>query len=204
MILYLVRHGQSEGNIVTYDVPDGRLTPLGRQQAEETARRLAEEGLDLLISSPLRRALETALATQARTGLPLEVWQRLWEYRDLEPAQFLGRRGVLELCPGALCDDDLPQDGFECGWETPETAFARARDMFDRIRRRFGATDQKVAIFAHGTFNAFLLMAMMGRPWQPGLWIEQRNCCINRIHIDPQHVRILGINDVAHLSTSTI
>jgi len=27
VILYLVRHGQSEGNIVTYDVPDGHLTP---------------------------------------------------------------------------------------------------------------------------------------------------------------------------------
>jgi len=204
VILYLVRHGQSEGNIVTYDVPDGHLTPLGRQQAAETASRLAEEGLDLLISSPLRRALETARATQERTGLPLEVWQRLWEYRDIEPAQFLGRRGVLEICPGAQCDDDLPEDGFECGWETPETAHARALEIFDRLRRRFGATDKKVAVFAHGTFNGFLLMAMMGRPWHPGCWIEQRNCCINRVYIDPEHVCILSINDVSHLSQPTL
>lgn len=201
MILYLIRHGQSEGNVVTYDLPDGNLTQLGRQQAEETARRLEHEPFDLLIASPLRRAMQTGLALRQRNGAPMEIWQQLSEHRDIEPARFLGRAGVREFVPDAICCDNLPEDGFDFGHESPAMGHERALGLIRTIRERFGATDQKIAIFAHGTLNAFLLMALMQRPFQPGCWVEQNNCCINRIYIDAERVRILSMNETAHLTT---
>jgi len=198
--LYLVRHGQSEGNIVSYDVPDGNLTPLGQRQAEEVAVRLEREGIELIISSPLRRALQTADALRRRTGAPHEVWRDLLEHRDGPAARFMGRHEVLTVCSGALCDQDMPEDGFHFGLETPDMAHARALVMIDRLRSRFGATDKRVAIFAHGVFNAIFLMAVMGRPRQPGCWIEQQNCCINRLWLNQERVRILTVNDTAHVS----
>ena len=44
MILYLVRHGQSEGNVKRYfhGQTDYPLTDLGRRQAQEVAEKLRE------------------------------------------------------------------------------------------------------------------------------------------------------------------
>jgi len=66
--LYLIRHGQSAGNA------EGRfgghgptpLSDLGVEQAERTARLLVSEGIDVVYSSDLPRAIQTAtpLATQ--------------------------------------------------------------------------------------------------------------------------------------------
>lgn len=203
MLLYLVRHGQSEGNIVTYDVPDGNLTPLGLQQAEETAARLAGERIDLIITSPLRRAMQTGLALSRRTGAPMEVWRNLAEYRDITPHRFLGRAGVREFCPGALCSDDLPDDGFELGDETPPGGHERAVQVIAQLRERFAASDRRIAVFAHGTLNAFLIMALMGRPFARGCWVEQANCSINRVYMEPERVRMITMNDTAHLTVST-
>lgn len=200
MLLYLVRHGQSEGNIVTYDVPDGNLTPLGRSQAEEVADRLEGEGIEMIISSPLRRALQTADALRRRTGVTHEVWRDMLEHRDIEPARFMGRHEVRSVCSEAVCDADTPDDGFHFGLETPDMAHARALAMIDRLRSRFGATEKRVAVFAHGVFNAFFLMALMGRPRKPGCWIEQNNCCINRLWLNEERVRILSLNETAHVS----
>ncbi|HYF80971.1 MAG TPA: histidine phosphatase family protein [Symbiobacteriaceae bacterium] len=200
MLLYLIRHGQSEGNVSNFDVPDGNLTPLGFQQAREVAARLAGEGIDLIISSPLRRALQTADALARRTGVPHEVWQDLCEHRDNEPYRFLGRPGVKALCPDAICEEDYPEDGFDFGMETPEDAHARTLRMFARLQARFGAEEKRVALFAHGGFNAFFMMAAMGRPRVPGCWIEQHNCCVNRIWISPERIRIISMNETWHLS----
>lgn len=201
MLLYLVRHGQSEGNVVTYDLPDGNLTPLGLHQAEETARRLEGESIDLIITSPLRRAMQTGLALRRLTDAPMEVWRNLAEHRDCTPHRFLGRAGVRELCPDALCSDDLPDDGFDFGDETPPQGHERALQIIEQVRTRFAGSDRRIAVFAHGTLNAFLLMALMGRPFARGCWVEQANCCINRIYMEPQRVRIITMNDTAHLST---
>jgi len=58
----LVRHGETEWNLVkrTQGHLDSPLTPKGVSQAMETAKKLKDYRLDLIISSPLGRALKTA------------------------------------------------------------------------------------------------------------------------------------------------
>lgn len=61
--VYLVRHGESEGNVGHFG--QSRETPLtdrGRDQAQEIARRAQHLKFDILVSSPYIRALETARA----------------------------------------------------------------------------------------------------------------------------------------------
>lgn len=203
MLLYLVRHGQSEGNIVKHDVPDGFLTPLGLQQAEETARLLQGQGIDRIIASPLRRAIQTAQALQFKTGAPMEVWQGLSELREIAKYRFLGRKGILEICPEVGFDDDYPEDGFDLGDEPVQIAHQRAVTAMERLRTRFGDTDQRVAVFAHGGFNSLMTMALMGRPFAPGCWVDQLNCCVNRFRIDPVRIRVLSLNETQHLTEIT-
>ena len=86
MKLYVVRHGQSEWNALrkVCGATDAPLTELGRQQAAETAALVAEmtknEPLDLIIASPLSRALDTGRAIQRACGdVPLIIDDRIRE-----------------------------------------------------------------------------------------------------------------------------
>jgi len=77
--MILIRHGQSEFNVVfgatrrDPGIRDPKLTEEGRRQAEALAERLAKHDLARLIASPYRRALETAEILAARLGLAIEV-----------------------------------------------------------------------------------------------------------------------------------
>lgn len=59
---FIMRHGQAVTNIRHIVARKGAypLTPLGRQQVSETARRLKNEGINMLVTSPTFRAQETA------------------------------------------------------------------------------------------------------------------------------------------------
>src|SRR3954471_231238 len=74
LTLLLVRHGQSEWNAAgrmqgqTEHVP---LTELGHAQAARAAEELADLRPGALVSSDLRRAVQTAEHCARSTGLPL-------------------------------------------------------------------------------------------------------------------------------------
>ena len=62
--LYLIRHGESMGNVETdedFDKTNPPLTHHGNLQAQAVAERMAGVRLDAVCSSPLERALCTAL-----------------------------------------------------------------------------------------------------------------------------------------------
>jgi broad specificity phosphatase PhoE len=77
--MILLRHGQSEFNLLFTQtrkdpgIADPVLTPLGHQQAEAASVALAQDDIRRIVVSPYRRAIQTALPTAARLGLPLTV-----------------------------------------------------------------------------------------------------------------------------------
>jgi probable phosphoglycerate mutase len=80
--LLLLRHGQTELSVQRRYSGHGdpELTPLGRAQAAGAAARLARvPGIAAVLTSPLRRARQTAEAVAAATGAPLAVRERLIE-----------------------------------------------------------------------------------------------------------------------------
>jgi broad specificity phosphatase PhoE len=74
LTLLLVRHGQSEWNaagLMQGQIAHPRLTDLGHRQAADAACALAAAGPGALLSSDLRRAVETAEHCARATGLPV-------------------------------------------------------------------------------------------------------------------------------------
>ena len=77
--MILVRHGQSEFNVVfsvTRQDPgirDPQLTHEGRRQAEAAAEALVGRDIERLIASPYRRALETAEILARRLDITITV-----------------------------------------------------------------------------------------------------------------------------------
>ncbi|KAK9896347.1 phosphoglycerate mutase-like protein [Cystobasidium minutum MCA 4210] len=64
-IVYLIRHCEAEHKVGRrFHIADARLTPTGVEQAKELCATLPQdllENVELVVSSPLRRALETTL-----------------------------------------------------------------------------------------------------------------------------------------------
>lgn len=81
--LYLIRHGESEGNRVRAFLghTDLDLSPLGYRQAEKTAEYLSEIPVDAIYASDLLRAYHTAVPTAKKKGMPIVKSEELREIR---------------------------------------------------------------------------------------------------------------------------
>jgi probable phosphoglycerate mutase len=91
-VTHLLRHGQTE------HTPERRysgrndlpLSLTGRAEAEAAAVRVGQLGVDVVVSSPIRRTRETAEAVAAAIGVPVELDDDLVEldFGDLEGLTF--------------------------------------------------------------------------------------------------------------------
>lgn len=79
--VYLVRHAQSEYNEkgVFQGRLDSDLTPLGFVQARLCAQEFIGKNIQVIYSSPQRRAYKTAIAIGDVVGLPVKVDERIKE-----------------------------------------------------------------------------------------------------------------------------
>ncbi len=78
---FFMRHGQTAWNArgQTQGQLDSALSPVGRAQADEAARRLSREKIDRIVSSPLSRVRETAERTAHFHRLEVEYDETLME-----------------------------------------------------------------------------------------------------------------------------
>ena len=73
--IYLIRHGEAEGNLYRrfHGWYDSALTDTGRQQLEYLARRFQDLPLDAVYASDLKRAKDTAQAVAGPKGLDVII-----------------------------------------------------------------------------------------------------------------------------------
>lgn len=81
MKLYVTRHGETAYNVENRicGITDIELNDQGRKQAKVIASKLLDRHIDLIISSPLKRAKETASIIASKIGVQIEVDERLHE-----------------------------------------------------------------------------------------------------------------------------
>lgn len=89
MKLYVTRHGQTDYNKdeIILGITDLPLNETGIAQAAELAENIEKLGdIDLIISSPMKRALSTAMAAAEKCGTDMIVDERLreWDYGEFE------------------------------------------------------------------------------------------------------------------------
>lgn len=83
MRITFARHGESEANVGRVLSNRGLVHPLtatGRRQARELAARLREEGVTVVVASPLLRAIETGVVVAHALDVPLSVHPGLREF----------------------------------------------------------------------------------------------------------------------------
>lgn len=79
--LFLVRHGQTDWNkdhklMGIVDIP---LNEDGKTEAKDISKKIAEYKIDVIYSSPLKRALETAEIISKEIGLNIKISESLKE-----------------------------------------------------------------------------------------------------------------------------
>ena len=205
--LYLIRHGQSDGNA------EGRfgghgptpLSPLGQKQAEATAKLLTREGVNAIYSSDLHRALQTAEPLSKLTGIPI-----------IQTSAFRERNvGVLEGLTFDESKQTFPDDYYALvnrnvhhvitdGESYRHLLRRSTTQLWEILRDHMGG---RIAIFSHTGAICFMTLHLMGairRDTKQTPWIVTSNCGINRFEIrGRKNVRILALNDTRHLSSVT-
>lgn len=175
--VYLVRHGQSEWNVLRLtqgQTPHPALTALGREQAAEAAETVAADLAGRrarLVTSDLVRAVETARIIGARLGLEPELDARLRE-------QHLGG---LE---GRSYEDSWEQ-AEQHDWSDPELAVAGGESVAAVRRRLVALLDEldpavPAVLVSHGDSIRSVVAHLLGHSLTDAPWVDVPNGSVAR------------------------
>lgn len=195
MTLLLARHGQTvwhaENRYAGAD-SDIDLTPTGVEQARRLAGWARTREVRAVVSSPVRRAVETAAPGARSCGVDLEIVEDL---REVGFGVAEGRT-LAELDPGvaARFRADPVEHPFP-GAEPPGKAAARAA----RALRTLGARDGPTLVVAHNTLLRLGLCALIGVPVRHYRSVFPRldNAAVTEVAVPPDPARpaaLLSLN----------
>ena len=183
--VYLVRHGQTALNVA--GVLRGHLDPpldeVGVEQARRLGSTLGDRGVTLVVSSTLRRALETSRPIATRAGLGVVTDSR-WVDRDCGLWAGLGR-DVAEAEWGSI--EDAP------GVEPSDAVRARASAALDDVGQwvRGGVA----VIVSHDVVIRLALVDLdrdLGDPDQ----LPQETDCFNGLELRGESWKVVSLNEL--------
>ena len=166
--LYLVRHGQVAANREYRYIGrrDDRLTELGRRQAEGLGQVLSTVGAQRLLSSPRRRALETAEPVGRLSGLEAEVDERLreqaygeWEGLTRDEVRALGSDHG-ELLERFHQDSEVKAPGGESVADVQARVESLVEELYQRARGGAPRSGSVVLVSHVGPIKALLGSAL--------------------------------------------
>ncbi|MEX0762143.1 MAG: histidine phosphatase family protein [Dehalococcoidia bacterium] len=195
MHLYLIRHGET---VIGPDklYPDGAgLTLRGQAQARAVASALRERGVDLIVTSGLRRTYETARPLTRALGLsPVAM------------------PGLNEIYAGRLRDAPIEtiQEIADSGWKPDFKRFG-GEDMGDFGRRIAESSRclldtaaskgaETVAAFVHGGTITVMLEQVKGQPFSGQRFDYVPNCSISLVCANGTGTEIRYKFDTNHLA----
>ncbi len=188
MEIYIVRHGQTIWNAsnLLQGSADIELNEHGRALAEETGKNLEEISFDIIYSSPLIRAYETACLIRGDRDIPIICDDRLRElnfgvnegknFKDLlsdtsDPFHHFFERPDLYRAP---------ENG-----ETLEHICERGAEFMKEVIEPQKDKAERVMIVAHGAMNKALMCHVkqhgIDQYWSGGL---QKNCNVIIVNLD--------------------
>lgn len=205
MKIYLVRHGESEGNVqFIIQPPESPLSDIGHAQGKIVAHRFKTIPIDTIISSINPRAYDTAQYISQATGKEIIGTDLLREHK--KPTEMIGLRAdddvVKSINQESLTHADDPQ------WH-----YSDEENFFDIIKRvdetlKFLANrpEENLCVVSHSGY----IRPMLWRMLQPSTFyplqyfdfhhaLRTSNAGISVCEYKNGRWRVLTINDDAHL-----
>lgn len=186
--LYFLRHGETDWNVMgriqgRTDIP---LNSNGVRQAKESSEFLTNLNIDYIVTSPLKRAQDTAKIVQEKINVDLIVMEEFIElsFGDAE-GMTLDER--LKLYPDRVYPNQEEESSFK-------TRFSKGLDIVQNKYR-----NKNVLIVSHGALiNAILYHYSHGEIGTGK--IKLTNGGITSLEMTDEKVEILEYNKINHLS----
>lgn len=196
MKIYLIRHGETDQNKVKclQGRTDIELNDFGRELAHKTAEGLREVKFDMIFTSPLKRARETAEIIKGERNIPVIVEERIQEI------SFGAYEG---LCYGkehySIPDKDFMNffDRPECyvtppGGESFGEVLARTGSFLQELAGTKEYADKTILLSTHGcALKAVLANARnteLAQFWGVGV---HKNCAVSLLEIREGKITVL-------------
>lgn len=177
MLLYLVRHGQSEGNKANvHQTPDLPLSPEGREQAEFLAKRLKDINFDLIYSSPITRAKQTVEIINKYHQSPIEFWESISEWKT--PTQIRGKSSSDPEAHSII--ESIANSLREGKWDyrySDEESFGelsgRAKQVLKHLEDKHGS--ETILCVSHGTMiKTIISQVVFGEKVSPEIFMKMK------------------------------
>ncbi|WP_394157924.1 histidine phosphatase family protein [Bacillus altitudinis] len=186
----LVRHGETDWNAAKriQGRTDIHLNDTGKWQAEQTGLYLKDAHWDVVISSPLSRAKETAHLILQHVHAPLVIMDDFIErdYGDAEGMSFEERQ---KLFPNKQYPNMEPLSALQ----------DRMLEGIEKVRATY--PDKRVLIVAHGAAIHALLTALADE--HMGIQDTRLvNACLNYVEWTDGEWKVNDYNVVSHLTQS--
>lgn len=193
MEMLLIRHGLPIHKVNDDGTPaDPPLSRLGHEQARLVGEWLAEEGVDRIYSSPMRRARETAEPLAGMMKLEIELESRVREF-DADSIEYIPmeqlKRDQPERWREFVAGGYASQTDFE---SFVSTVTAGLQDLID------ANAGKRIAVFCHGGVINSWAAHILGMP--PRLFMDAGYTSVSRFLAagTGQH-SISSLNEIAHL-----
>jgi len=179
----IIRHGETDWNLLgkLQGTEDIELNDSGREQATQTARYFETEPWDIMVSSPLKRAYETAQIIASHISIPtIHVVDEIRE-RSYGSASGLLPEERRTLFPDGVIPD---QEDFE-------QLRQRAMIGLTKIVEKF--KNKKIIVVSHGGLTNSILYTLSGGEFG-SFKTRLKNGCINRITFQNNHWKVVFYN----------
>lgn len=144
--ILFTRHGQTDWNLQMkiqghIEIP---LNETGRRQAEEAHDKLLDTPIDLIFSSPLSRAKETAEIIRGNRNIPILIDEDLKEefYGDMEGQSRLDNSAYLKQSTSYFKRYPHGESYFD--------VYHRVARFFEKLKREYDGKVKTILIVAHG------------------------------------------------------
>jgi len=198
--LYLVRHGQTAGNVAHQLIghTDMPLDDLGLRQARQVGDRMRSIPLDAVVSSPLQRALVTAMEIARHQGIEVELDDRLKEMHfghveGLTMAEAVERYPAIMALHADPLDEHFGWPGGDVRSGFHDAVFATFTDI------AVAHLGRRVAVVCHGGVIGSLLAQLDGGSPNDYAAYPVANCSVTHLEVHPEGTTAHCLNDIGHL-----
>ena len=201
--IYIVRHGQTEWNILgkTQGHGDSNLTAKGRGQAELLAESMTKYPIDYIYSSDLGRAYQTAEIIGNKLSIEVEKTEAL---REMNFGTWEGR----------IIKDIIEEDPelYKMWRNEPHLAKIPQGETLSQIKERTDAfikeinekyDGKHIVLVTHSLCARIMLLSFLDSDVKNIYRINQANTALNIIELRDYGPVVMKMNDTTHIINDT-
>ena len=159
---YIFRHGETDYNLAGKwqgSSVDLDLNSTGLQQAELLADKMKNLGIEVIYSSPLKRAHQTALAVSKKTNVEIKILPDLIE-ACVGVCEGMHREDVAKKYPDIWADWYGENMNMDIRWPEGESKQEIQDRMFRAFHKMLEANENTIGVASHGGSMRYFLIAL--------------------------------------------